>query len=320
MSELQKSSEQDKVQSWKIATGVLGLLFVLALVFSTTFYTKYKATETKAVTLGEQLDSTRSGLQVELASLNDSYKYQIDLNDTLSYDLQEKINQVEDLQVRIATARKALSRSEANNSEIKGRLAQMEELKVALEEDILGLKAENKTLAVSNEALNTELVSTKDVVNTLNAKVMSLTAANGQLVGRLATIAPAGFRADNFTVTSANKRDKITNKAKKIDEITVTFDLNNIPAAFQGERMIYLVLSEFNGNPVASVPGKDVSLKIGNEPVTVRASDIEKTNLKGRQSLSMSFEPSDNLDPGTYNVMIYADSGYLGSTGFLVSK
>ena len=121
-------------------------------------------------------------------------------------------------------------------------------------------------------------------------------------------------------MTSANKRDKLTTNGKRIDEITVTFDLNNIPVEFQGDRDIYLVLSQFNGNPVTSVPGQEVNLKFGNEPIQLHAADIEKTKLRERQSISMSFEPSDNLEPGTYNVLVYADSGYLGSTGFLVSK
>ena len=34
----------------------------------------------------------------------------------------------------------------------------------------------------------------------------------------------------------------------------------------------------------------------------------------------MKFAPEDDLRPGTYNVLVYADNGYLGSTGFLVSK
>jgi hypothetical protein len=150
--------------------------------------------------------------------------------------------------------------------------------------------------------------------------VLTLTHANEKLTGRLYAIAPAGFRADNFTVTSADRRDKLTTKGKKIDEITVTFDLNNIPAEYHGNREIYLVLTEFNGNPVASVPGKQVNLTFGNDPVQVRAADQEKVNLKARQSVTMTFAPTDNLTPGTYNLMVYADNGYLGSTGFLVSK
>ena len=89
----------------------------------------------------------------------------------------------------------------------------MEELKVALEQDIFGLKEENQSLASSNQALNTELSATKDEVNTLNKNVMALTSANDKLTGRLKTVAPAGFRADNFTVSSATKKDKQTSKA-----------------------------------------------------------------------------------------------------------
>jgi len=320
MTEMQNQSGDTSNQSWKVAAGILGLLFVGALIFGIMFFSKYQATVDKAADLGTQLDSTRTQLEGELASLNTSYGAQIALNDTLSVDLQQKITEVEELKVRIAKARKDLKSSQANISEITARLAQMEELKVALEQDIFGLKEENQSLASSNQALNTELSATKDEVNTLNKNVMALTSANDKLTGRLKTVAPAGFRADNFTVSSATKKDKQTSKAKKIDEITVSFDLNNIPEEFQGSRDIYLVLTEFNGNPVAAVPGKEVTLKFGNEPVHVRAADLEKVNLKARQSMSMSFEPTDNLTPGTYNLMVYADNGYLGSTGFLVSK
>jgi predicted nucleic acid-binding Zn-ribbon protein len=319
MTQIQNSAENTN-NSWKTTSIVLGLLLLGAIIFGVTFYSKYKATDHKATDLGTQLDSTRTELQGQLAELNLNYTDQIALNDTLSVELQEKVAQVNDLQVRIEKARKALKNSEANNAQIKARLAQMEELKVALERDILGLKEENASLTASNQELNTELTTTKDEVNTLNSKVMSLTQANEKLTGRLKTVAPAGFRADNFTVTSATKKDKLTTKGKKIDEITVTFDLNNIPEEYQGNRELYLVLTEFNGNPVASVPGKEVNLKFGSEPVHLRAADIEKTSLKARQSMSMSFEPTDVLIPGTYNVMVYADSGYLGSTGFLVSK
>ncbi len=320
MTEMQNQSGNTNNQSWKVAAGILGLLFVGALIFGIMFFNKYQATVDKAADLGTQLDSTRTQLEGELASLNTSYGAQIALNDTLSVDLQKKITEVEELKVRIAKARKDLKSSQANIAEITARLAQMEELKVALEQDIFGLKEENQSLASSNQALNTELSATKDEVNTLNKNVMALTSANDKLTGRLKTVAPAGFRADNFTVSSATKKDKQTSKAKKIDEITVSFDLNNIPEEFQGSRDIYLVLTEFNGNPVAAVPGKEVTLKFGNEPVHVRAADLEKVNLKARQSMIMSFEPTDNLTPGTYNLMVYADNGYLGSTGFLVSK
>lgn len=306
--------------SWKIATAVFGILFLAALVFGIAYYSKYRTSYHKANDLGTQLDDTRTKLEGELASLNTAYGSQMALNDTLSVDLQEKIAEVEDLQVRIAQAKKDLKSSQANASEIRGRLAKMEELKTALEKDIVSLREENTVLAASNTKLNTDLVSTREEVSTLNKQVMGLTQANEKLTSRLKIVAPAGFRADNFTVTSSTRNDKLTTKGKRIDQINVTFDLNNVPEEFQGNREIYLVLTEFNGNPVTEVPGQNVNLTFGNEPVSVRAADLEKVVLKGRQSVTMSFKPTDDLEPGTYNLMVYSDNGYLGSTGFMVSK
>jgi len=316
----QINNSENQGIGWKVASIIMGVLLIGAIAFGVMYYNRHNDASHRAIDLSTQLDNTRTQLEGELATLNTAYDDQIIKNDTLSADLKQKIAEVEDLQVRIDKAKKDLKSSQANNKKIQVRLDQMEELKVALEKDIAMLRDENVALAESNHQLNTELTTTKDEVVNLNTKVMSLTAANSKLTNRLQILAPAGFRADNFTVTSADRKDKLTTKGKKIDEITVKFDLNNIPEEFQGNREIYLVLTEFNGNPVAVVPGKEVNLTFGDTPVNVRAADLEKVDLKDRQSVTMSFEPTDDLNPGTYNVMVYADNGYLGSTGFMVSK
>jgi len=316
----QIENSEDQGNGWKVASIIMGLLLVISVVFGVVFYARHNESAHKAMDLSTQLDNTRTELQGELANLNKSYTGAMTTNDTLSSELQRKVAEVEDLQARIAKAKKDLKTSLANNKEIQSRLDQMEELKVALEKDIASLRDENVALASSNHDLNTELTATKDEVVDLNSKVMTLTAANSKLTGRLKILAPAGFRADNFTVISQDKKDKLTTKGKKINEITVKFDLNNIPEEFQGNREIYLVLTEFNGNPVAVVPGKEVNLDFGDQQVNVKAADLENVDLKDRQSMTMSFEPTDDLTPGTYNLMVYADNGYLGSTGFMVSK
>lgn len=306
--------------SWKTTSAILGILLIGAVVFGSVFYSKYKDSSRQATDLGTTLDATKEKLEGELAVLNTAYTDQIAENDTLSADLRMKVAEVEDLQVRIAKARKELKLSQANSDVIKARLAQMEELKTALEADIAGLRQENQVLVVSNEALNQNIGQARAEISQLNHQVMSLTQANEKLTGRLRTLAPAGFRADNFTITSANRRDKVTTKSRKIEEVKVSFDLNNIPDEYHGTRNLYLVLTEFNGNPVGVVPGKEVSVTNGQQSVNVMAADAQEVQLRNRQSVTMSFAPEEDLNPGTYNVLVYADNGYLGSTGFLVSK
>ncbi|MDQ3016924.1 MAG: hypothetical protein M3R25_09450 [Bacteroidota bacterium] len=322
MTEIQNriDNSNDRLVGWKIATIILGVLFIAAVAFGAMYFNRNNDSSMKATDLSTQLDNTRTQLEGELSTLNTSYDDQIKMNDTLSVTLQTKIAEVEDLQSRITAAKKELNSSKANNKQIKGRLDQMEALKIALEADIVSLRDANTNLTVSNQQLNTELTSSKEEISSLKTNVMTLTTSNDKLSNRLKVLAPAGFRADNFTVVSSDRKDNPTTKGRRIDEIKVTFDLNNIPEELQGSRELYLVLTEFNGNPVAVVPGKDVKLTFGSEAVNVRAADLEKVNLTNRQSVTMSFEPTDDLTPGTYNVMVYADNGYLGSTGFKVSK
>jgi len=313
-------SQEKQSAPWKGVSAALGILLIGALVFGSVFYSKYQDANRKAGDLGTILDETKTRLEGEMASLNSAYTLQIAENDTLSSDLQVKIAEVEELKVRIAKARKELKSSQANANAIKDKLAQMESLKDELEADIAGLRSQNEVLTVSNQALTENLGQARNEVSNLNHQVMVLTQANDKLTTRLRTLAPAGFRADNFTVTSANRRDKVTTKSRKIEEVKVSFDLNNIPEEFQGARSVYLVLTEFNGNPVEEVPSNEVRISNGQQSVHVQAADAQQLQLRNRQSVTMSFVPEDDLAPGTYNLLVYADNGYLGSTGFLVSK
>lgn len=306
--------------TWKITSAVLGILLVGALVLIAILYARYKDSSGHATDLGTTLDETKARLEGELTSLNDAYRQQISENDTLSADLQQKIDEVEHLKVRIAKARKELTASQANAEAVKARLAQLEELKTALEADILGLRDENENLSASNQALQEDLGSAKAEINSLTHQAIALTQANEKLTSRLRSLAPAGFRADNFTITSANRKDKATTKARQIEEVKVSFDLNNIPQEYQGARQLYLVITEFNGNPVKAIPTRDVRVRNGEQTANLLAADIQAVALRPRQTITMRFEPNDDLAPGLYNVMVYADNGYLGSTGFQVSR
>lgn len=218
----QIDNANDRVVGWKVASIILGVLLIGAIAFGAMYYNRHNDASMKATDLSTQLDQTRTQLEGELSTLNASYDDQIRLNDTLSVDLQEKVAQVEDLQTRIAAAKQELKSSQANAKQIKARLDQMEALKTALEADIVSLRDANVTLTASNQQLNSELTASKEEISNLNTQVMSLTSANDKLTGRLRTLAPAGFRADNFTVISSDRRDNPTTKGKRIDEITVS--------------------------------------------------------------------------------------------------
>jgi hypothetical protein len=188
-------------------------------------------------------------------------------------------------------------------------------LKEDLESDIVALNETNQDLVATNEKMSNDLQVSKEETSALSSQLAEMSTRNEALIKRLYTLAPAGFVANNFAVTAARKNDKLTAKAKQAEKINVSFDINDVPNELQNEEEIYLVLTKFDGDPVAELSTNEVEVASIN-PVTINVVNRTKTTLKDRQNIEMSFATDRDLDSGLYNVLVYADHGFLGSTTF----
>ncbi len=262
-----------------------------------------------------ELDEQKLNLEDELATLDESYQSQIAENDTLSTTLEVRLKEVEDLKGRVWNAKQKLAKSEEENKAINDRLAQLEELKQNLEGDIVALQETNQELSDVNEQISHDLQVSEEEKMALDAQLQDMSKKNEVLVQRLHTIAPAGFVATNFNVTAERKNSKLTARANQAEKINVEFDINDVPAEFQNEEEIYLVVTQFDGNPIDVV--ETAPVEVGSTtPVAINVVDRKKTVLKDRQSIEMTFDADRDLDSGLYNLMVYADHGFLGATTF----
>lgn len=300
----------------KILNFVLGGLLILAIGGIFYFSNQANQMQDRSVSLATELEDTRTNLEGELSEVQTSYEVQVAENDSLSVQIQEKVVEVEQLQKKIGSMRRQLASSKANATAIKEKLAKLEALKNELESELGGLKEQNEQLAAANFNLTSELNSSKAEIDNLNTQVADLTDRNEAMHNRLMTLAPAGYRADNFRVVMQKKNDKLTSKAKRVDEITVSFNLDHVPAEKQGDGEVYLAITTLGGKPVKAVGGNTVSVPAIDEQIKVDAADIQKVSLKDSQRLDMSFKMKEKLAAGEYNVLVYSNAGYLGSTGF----
>ncbi len=309
-------SSSNQPKSSNTTVWILSTLLAIAVITTVYFGIQSNNLSDQSTDLASQLDKTRTDLEGQLGELEMSYNDQVAENDTLSTEIQVRVQEVEELQGKIANMRSQLASSKSNAKEIKAKLAQLEALKADLETEIIGLTDQNEQLATANYELNEELITTKSTVNHLNAQVAELTTSNQAMNQRLMTLAPAGYRADNFRIAVQKRNDKLTSKARKADEVIVSFNLDNVPMDRHGEDEIYLAVTTIAGNPVAEIPAKQVSIASTNEPMKIQAADAKKVNLESNQRLDMSFKMDEDLDAGEYNLMVYSNKGYLGSTGF----
>lgn len=313
--EMNQSGSKNKFQAASI---VLAVLFVCAATAAIWLIGEKNKEARQRQDLSSQLEEVnvlKTQQEVELSQLRGDIEGQIAANDTLNLELETRLSEIENLKFRVHKARKQLAEGKRNSDAIREKLAKLEELKLALENDILVLKDQNVALKSTNDALETTLEEKEQDISLLNDRIAAMTQDNQELKRRLYTIAPAGFKAENFMITAEKRNDKITTKANRADEIKITFDIDNVPAELHGEREIYLVLTKFNGSELQNVSTRSVKVQGSDKPMNVSAADVEKLNLKDRQQVTMSFRPDSDLEPGNYNVLVYADNGFLGSTG-----
>jgi len=304
--------ESTSPKQWKVATIVLSILFVGAVATLIVFNTDSR----KHKEMADKVEGQRLELANELEGLGQEYELQISDNEMLKDSLTLQLAEVENLQSEVRKAETQLKESKAGSNKIKAQLEGLEKVKTELENAIASLTDQNESLQSANTSLKEVLVKSEKEVEQLQEKTTKLTASNEKLVSRLTEIAPAGFTAENFVITAHKRNEKLTTRASRADKINITFDIENVPGNYNSDHEIYLVITDLNGTPISNVTSVDASVKTGENIWPVQAAQVEKLTLEGNQPIEMSIKPEDDLDPGVYNLMVYADNGFLGATGF----
>lgn len=314
------NQENASTRTWKIAASSIAVLLLVTIGISAFVFNRQSNKQKADAAIWQaqvsQLEESRTSLNGELATLETDYETQISENTVLKEDLTTKLAEVESLQKKVRSAQSQLSQSKAQSEEIKARLAQLEDIKIALEKDIAMLTGENVALTETNTILTETIASAQREVSMLNERVTHLTDVNTKLNTRLAAIAPAGFTADHFSIVAQQRNDKLTAKASKADLINVAFNLSDVPEDYVRNHDIYLVITDFEGMPVSKVATKSAQIRTADNVLQIQAADSEKVNVKGNQTMKMTIDPIEDLEPGIYNLVVYADNGFLGATGF----
>lgn len=307
---------ETSAELWKTATIVMSILFVgamAALVYFNSDFRKQKKLTSEQL---ETIESQKLDLADELSELVQDYDLQISNNQKLKDSLSDQLAEVEDLQAEVRQAEKQLKDSKAGSKKIRAQLAELEQVKSELEAAIVSLTDQNESLQSANASLKEVLAQTEMDVKELQEQATTLSATNDKLMRRLTEIAPAGFTAENFVITAHKRNEKITTRASRADMINVAFDIDNVPGNYKADHDIYLVLTDFQGMPIPNVATVDAMVRNGDAGWPVQAAQVEKLTVDGNQPVEMSIKTEKELDPGLYNLVVYADNGFLGATGF----
>jgi len=265
--------------------------------------TKLEETAMENRELSDDKSLIESEYNAALARLDEMKNQSIQMDSLLN----TKNEEVEELKAKI---QKVLNDKNATSSQLKAANAMIRELNAKMssyEKQIIALKQENVQLTEEKRAL-TEENAQKTEENT------ALQTDNQELVKKVekgSVLHASSIRMeaiDRKKNLLAKEKEKETEKARKVDMIRISFNVDDNRISESGEKILYICVYEPSG-AVASDGGK-FKLENGNEKPYSTAKTIAYKQGEKVQGISTEWLPSGSMSKGEYKVEIY-HMGYL---------
>jgi myosin heavy subunit len=265
--------------------------------------TKLEETTMENRELSDDKSLIESEYNAALARLDEMKNQSVQMDSLLN----TKNEEVEELKAKI---QKVLNDKNATSSQLKEANAMIRELNAKMssyEKQIIALKQENVQLTEEKRAL-TEENAQKTEENT------ALQTDNQELVKKVekgSVLHASSIRMeaiDRKKNLLGKEKEKETEKARKVDMIRISFNVDDNRISESGEKILYICVYEPSG-AVASAGGK-FKLENGNEKPYSTAKTIAYKQGEKVQGISTEWLPSGAMSKGEYKVEIY-HMGYL---------
>lgn len=226
------------------------------------------------------------------------------INSGLQARLSEKSTEIAKVKAQI---RNILNKSNATGAELtkaRGLIAELNGKITGLQEDVARLTRENQTLTqdkisltMDKEKLNKDLETVTVVKKDLEKKVDIASTLNASNI----VITPIDVKKSG--------REKVSNTAKRVDKLVISFDVDN-RIAQPGPTDVYVLVIGPDGNPMATGTETFVTRDQGNKTFTAKLPvDLETAKKK---NVEFAFKPGNSFHQGNYTVQIYQNGFKIG--------
>lgn len=300
----------------KIIAGALLLLVIILGGVMLNRQTKLKE-ENKQLTMEvDSLQKEKVKLLAEIDGLSTAFEMEKDRADSLSTLL---TSAQEEISRRNAAAQKIKKQHTTDMAVLKQEIEQLKLLKSESTSIIAQLRKENEALLAQNVSLNQTVQQVQAENSQLSEKGRALSVSNKELETSVAKLKAASVKASDFQVTVNKKSGKTTAAAGKAKSISVSFDMNNVPAEHRVRQTIYLVISDDKGTPMKVANPIHARLTVDGKPVEIEAQQEKKIKLGANQQIEFEQSFDERIKAGNYKVSIFSEMGLLGSSKFTLS-
>jgi len=220
-------------------------------------------------------------------------------------------NRDKDIASKKAQIQGLISKKNATASELK----QAKDLIASLNTDIEDYKAQVEVLKGQNVVLTQE----KEVVTQERNKVKQDFDSAKSVIKAREDVIDVGstLHAANFTILGiqekGNGKEKETTKAKKVDKVRISFDLDENRIATSGPKDLYILVTSPDGKPISveALGSGKFSTREGEEKTFTQKVNVNYSQGQ-KQRVSFDWKQNSPYETGDYKIEVYHNGFKIG--------
>ncbi len=259
--------------------------------------------QTQIATVTDQKSDIQKSFDASLARLDSMST----LNTSLQGKLTEKNKEIAATKSEI---RSILNKKNATAAE----LSKARNLIASLNDKITGMEQQVAQLTQDNQALTQDKVVLTQEKEKLNQDLTTTTATKDSLVKKVDVAST--LNASNIAITPVdvrhNGKEKVTTKAKRVNKLVISFDVNN-RIAQPGTTDVFVCVIGPDGKPLTVQSlnsGTFTTREEGDKAFTAKL-PVEIETAK-KKNVQFAFTPASNFQQGNYTIQIYQNGFLIG--------
>ena len=301
----QQESQKPQKQKKKVPAGLIVILILLLglLGFITWLYLDQKQT---TMEITRALSAEKDTLQSELVELRDSYDSLKTTSDSMNIQLEQEQDRIDNLITELKTV-KATNYTKIR--ELKNELETVRNIAKSYVRQIDSLNTLNKELAAENKRVKQNLKETTQSKEKLEKEKEDLT-----VQVKKAKV----LRTENIQAIPINKRGNEKNKVDKVEKIEVCFSIEENVLIEPGKRYFYIRIASPPDDFILTNSENNLFEYDGKKIVYSARREIEYTGKQ--QDICIYFDTQGELNPGEYEIYIFADGHQIGESQFKLEE
>lgn len=296
----------------------IGLVIALLGTWGYIIWDKSKVKETiqQKDTMYASVSSEKDNLKTQLDEATMRYDELKTENVKKDSTITAKDREIADKKARIQSILKKADATKEELAEAKSLIASLNNDIASYKEQVEVLKGENLTLTKEKEQVTQE----RNLVQKNYDSARNVIKTREDVIDVGSTLHASGFNITGIE-EKKNGKEKETTKAKKVDKLRISFNLDENRIAQSGQKDLYVCITGPDGNAIAVEALGSGTFTTREEGQKIFTQKVQISYTQGqKQTVSFDWKQNTNFVVGNYKIEVYHNGFKIGEGVAVLKK